>query len=94
VCPARSPQNRGLRADSLYSLVLERETDLECHLPVTDFAIIDVSARLGDLKPTHIADGLPGTGQRNLYRLLKTILLGANQYNIHIYVIRHLPIIT
>jgi len=76
-----------------YSLVLERETNLECHLPVTDFAIIDVSARLGDLKPTHVADSLLGTGQRIFYRLLKSIRRGANQFNFLIDVIRHVPII-
>ena len=52
---------------------LQGETNLERHLPMTDFAVFDVSARLGYLKPPHVADGFLSACQRIRYRVLKSV---------------------
>jgi len=54
-------------------LLLKREPNLERDLPVTDFAVLDVSAGLGHLKPAHVVDGLFSARQRVFYRLFKSV---------------------
>jgi hypothetical protein len=61
---------------------------------MTDFAVFDISARLGDLKPPHVADGFLGTRQRIRYRVLKSVRRGANDLNLFVNMIRHALIIS
>jgi hypothetical protein len=56
---------------------------------MTDFAVFDVSAGLGYLKPAHVADGFPSTCQRILYCILKSLRRGANDLNLFVNMIRH-----
>src|SRR5437867_3601330 len=43
------------RVERPATLFFQGKTDLQCHLPMGDFAILDESASLGHLKPSHVA---------------------------------------
>ena len=70
-------------------LLLEREPNLERDLPVTDFAVLDVSTGLGHLKPTRVADGLFSACQGVFYRLFKSVGRGTNHLNLFVNMITH-----
>jgi hypothetical protein len=74
-------------------LLLKREPNLERDLPVTDFAVLDVSAGLGYLKPAHVADGLFSSRQRVFYCLFKSVGRGTNHLNLFVNMLRHAGII-
>lgn len=54
-----------------------------------DFAVFDVSARLGHLKPPHVADGFLSACQRIRYCVLKSVRRRANDLNLLVNMIRH-----
>jgi len=70
------------------------KTEFQRHLPFADFALLDGSAGLGHLKPSHVADCLFGARQRILYRLLKAVRRRTNYFNLFVNVIRHALIIS
>src|SRR6266700_534113 len=60
-------------------LLVECETDLQCHLPMTDCAVLDISAGFGYFKPPHIADGFLGPGKGIFDGFLKNALARAEK---------------
>jgi hypothetical protein len=59
-----------------------------------DFAVFDVSARFGYLKPPHVANGFLSACQRIRYCVLKSVRRGANDLNLFVNMIRHALIIS
>lgn len=43
---------------SVIGSFVKRESRLQCNLPLHHLAVINLAARLGDLHPSNIADGL------------------------------------
>ena len=54
-------------------LFVQGKADFQRHLPIAYLSVLDPSAGLGHLKPSHVADGLFSTRQRILYRLLNPV---------------------
>jgi hypothetical protein len=79
-----------LRFDtSASTITLQREPNLERHLPVTDFTVLDISTGLGHLKPAHVANGLFSVCQGVFYRLFKSVGRGTNHLDLFVNMIRH-----
>src|SRR5262249_5966581 len=91
---AADAQSQDRRLASAGSSLVERESNLERHLPMIDLAVLDVSSGFGHLKPTHVADGLFSACQRIFYRLLKSVGRRTNHFNFLINMIRHRLIIS
>ena len=83
---------RGKR-DERGILLFQRKPDFQRHLPVGDFAFVDIAARLGHLEPPHVADRLAGARQRIADRLLQSVRRGANDLNFLVNVFSHKPIV-
>jgi len=83
---------RGKR-DERGTLLFQRKPDFQRHLPVGDFAVVDIAAGLGHLEPPHIADRLACARQRIVDRLLYSVRGGANDLNFLVNVFRHTPIV-
>jgi len=70
-------------------LLLERESDLERYLPVTNLAVLQLSAGFDYLKPTHVANGLFSASQGIFYRLFKSVGRRTNHLNLLVNVLGH-----
>jgi hypothetical protein len=60
---------------------------------VLDFAVVDITARLGHLKPPHVANRLARARQRIVDRLLHSVRRRADDLNFLINVFSHTPIV-
>jgi hypothetical protein len=83
---------RGKR-DERGTLLFQRKPDFQRHLPVGDFAVVDIAAGLGHLEPPHAADRLARARQRIADRLLHSVRRGANDLNFLVNVFSHTPIV-
>lgn len=81
-------RHRESRAVSRF-LFLQREPHLNRHLPVPDFAVLDVAAGLGDFEPAHVADGFGGLGQGGFHGVLDAVGGRAHQFDLFVNVIAH-----
>jgi hypothetical protein len=75
------------------TLLVQRKPDFQRHLPVVDFAAVDIAAGLGHLEPPHVADRLARARQRIADRLLHSVRRGANNLNFLVNVFSHTPIV-
>src|SRR5688500_16613810 len=69
--------------------VLQREPDLERHLPVADLRPLDVSTGLGHLEPAQVADGLGSLRDGPADRVLDAHGGRADQLDRLVDVLRH-----
>jgi hypothetical protein len=83
---------RGKR-DERGTLFFQRKPDFHRHLPVGDFAVVDIAAGLGDLEPPHAANRLARARQRIADRRLHSVRRGANNLNFLVNVFSHTPIV-
>ncbi len=81
------------KRDERGTLLVQRKPDFQRHLPVVDFAAVDIAAGLGHLEPPHVADRLARARQRIADRLLQSVRRGANDLNFLVNVFSHKPIV-
>ena len=73
-------------------LFVQRESDFQRYLPVSDFAVLNIPAGFGDLEPPHIANGFPRAVQRILDRPFKPVGRRADYLNFFVNVFSHAPL--
>jgi hypothetical protein len=83
-----------IRTQRLAGLFVQGKADFQGHLPIAYLSVLDPSAGLGHLKPSHVADRLFGARQCILYRLLKPVRRRTNYFDLFVNVIRHALIIS
>ena len=82
-------KNSATWAPNLRSLFVEREAHFERHLPMCELPFLKITARLGDLKPAHVANRFLRARQRVLHRLLEPIWGRTNQLDFFVNVLAH-----
>ena len=75
------------------TLLVQRKPDFQRHLPVGDFAVVDIAAGLGHLEPPHVANRLARARQGIVDSLLHSVRRGANDLNFLVNVFSHTPIV-
>src|SRR5260370_15334122 len=74
--------------------IIQREADLQGHLPVRDASLLEIAARFGDLEPAHVADGFLCPAKRVLNSVFHSVRRRTDQLNLFINVIRHAETLT
>src|SRR3954453_20696783 len=72
------------------SVVLEPEADLETDLEVLDRAVLDLAADVGHLEPVDVPQGLRGTGDRVVDRVLVSLGRRPDDLGDAVGAVRHL----
>src|SRR5256885_11275972 len=75
-------------------LPIQREADLQGHLPVRDASLLEIAARFGNLEPAHVADGFLCPGKRVLNSVFHSVRRRTDQLNLFVNVIRHAETLT
>src|SRR5260370_8084653 len=70
-------------------LPFQGEADFQRHLPIRDVPFLQITARLGNLKPAHVADGLFCPGKCILNRVFDSVRRGTDQLDLFVNVVAH-----
>ena len=70
-------------------LPIQREADLQGHLPVRDASLLEIAARFGNLEPAHVADGFLCPGKRVLNSVFHSVRRRTDQLNLFVNMIAH-----
>ncbi len=68
---------------------VEREADLDRHLPMSDFVVLDVAASLQNLEPAKVSQALRGLGKRVLNGIFDSDGGGADKFDLLVDMIAH-----